>query len=186
MEETILISYLNDFIFCPVSIYFHKLYGNLEKKIYQNESQIKGTIAHEKIETKSYSTSKNILQGIEIYSSKYKIIGKIDIFDIDKKVLTERKNRIKNIYDGYIFQLYAQYYALIEMGYEVKYIRLYSMVDNKIYNIKLPNDDLEMKTKFERLIININNFKISEFVQLNKDKCQNCIYEPLCDRSVKC
>ena len=28
MEDLILISNLNDFIFCPVSIYFHKLYGN--------------------------------------------------------------------------------------------------------------------------------------------------------------
>ena len=28
MDDIILISNLNDFIFCPVSIYFHKLYGN--------------------------------------------------------------------------------------------------------------------------------------------------------------
>ena len=28
MEDLIIISNLNDFIFCPASIYFHKLYGS--------------------------------------------------------------------------------------------------------------------------------------------------------------
>ena len=45
MEETILISYLNDFIFCPVSIYFHKLYGAMDKTLYQSSFQIDGTKA---------------------------------------------------------------------------------------------------------------------------------------------
>lgn len=49
MEETIIISYLNDFIFCPVSIYFHKLYGNRDKMLYQSEYQLNGTDAHKKI-----------------------------------------------------------------------------------------------------------------------------------------
>lgn len=43
MEETILISYLNDFIYCPISIYFHKLYGNREKILYQTQAQLDGT-----------------------------------------------------------------------------------------------------------------------------------------------
>lgn len=35
MDDTIIISNLNDFIFCPASIYFHKLYGSEDKLMYQ-------------------------------------------------------------------------------------------------------------------------------------------------------
>ena len=67
MAETILISYLNDFIFCPISIYFHKLYGKLNKTLYQSEDQINGTNTHKAIDNKTYSSRKNILQGLDIY-----------------------------------------------------------------------------------------------------------------------
>lgn len=35
MDDAIIISNLNDFIFCPASIYFHKLYGSEDKLMYQ-------------------------------------------------------------------------------------------------------------------------------------------------------
>ena len=186
MEEVILISYLNDFIYCPVSIYFHKLYGNLEKKLYQSEYQINGTNAHEAIDNKTYSTKKNILQSIDIYSDTYKIEGKIDTFNIDTGELVERKNKISLVYDGYIFQMYAQYYGLVEMGYNVKKLSLYSLSDNKKYNVKLPEDDKGMKLKFEKLINDMHNFKIENYKQGNIEKCKKCIYEPACDRSLIC
>mgnify|MGYP004528745651 FL=1 len=116
MEEIILISYLNDFIFCPISIYFRNLYGTIDKKMYQSTYQINGTNAHKSVDSNTYSTKRNILQGINVFSEKYGIQGKIDIFDIDKELLTERKNKFIKIYDGYIFQIYAQYFALKEMG----------------------------------------------------------------------
>ena len=40
MEDLIIISNLNDFIFCPVSIYFHKLYGSQDNLLYQSSAQI--------------------------------------------------------------------------------------------------------------------------------------------------
>lgn len=186
MEETILISYLNDFIFCPVSIYFHKLYGNLDKSIYQSTDQINGTYAHKAIDNHTYSSRKNILQGIDIYIEEFGIQGKIDVFDVESGVLTERKNKIKEIYDGYIFQLYAQYYGLSEMGYIVKKIRFHSVIDNKNYDVKLPNEDKEMDTKFRNLINRIREFDIEKFIQTNTKKCERCIYEPSCDRSNLC
>lgn len=186
MEETILISYLNDFIFCPISIYFHKLYGKLNKTLYQSEDQINGTNAHKAIDNKTYSSRKNILQGIDIYSQKYGIEGKIDIFDIGKGELVERKNKIVQIYDGYVFQIYAQYYGLIEMSYEIRKLSLYSVSDNKKYNVKLPKEDLEMNIKFEKLIKDIHEFDIEDFKQKNIEKCKRCIYEPACDRSLIC
>lgn len=72
-----------------------------------------------KSDNAAYSTKVSMLQGISIYSEKYNIIGKIDIFDSEKGILTERKKKVKTIYDGYIFQLYAQYFSLREMGYVV-------------------------------------------------------------------
>lgn len=186
MEEIILISYLNDFIFCPVSIYFHKLYGDLDKRLYQTTVQINGTNAHKSIDTKKYSSKKAILQSINVYSEEFGIQGKIDTFDTDSGILTERKNKIIKIYDGYIFQVYAQYYALIEMGYNVKKIRFHSMSDNKNYPVALPQEDSVMDTKFKKLIKQMHEFNIDNFVQTNTNKCRNCIYEPSCDRSLLC
>lgn len=183
-ENAILISHINDFLFCPVSIYFHSLYGNLEKSLYQRSAQIRGGHAHEAIDAKSYSSRKNILQGVDVYSEEFNIRGKIDIFDIDSGILTERKRKINKIYDGYIFQVYAQYYALVEMGYRLSKIKLYSSIDNKNYNVKLPSQDLQMAHKFRALIQEMRAFKIESFRQTNKEKCINCIYSPICDRSL--
>ena len=186
MEEIILISYLNDFIFCPVSIYFHKLYGNMQTSLYQRDYQINGKEAHKTIDNKIYSTKSDILQGIDVYTDEFKILGKIDIFDSKNWILTERKKKIVEIYDGYIFQVYAQYYALKEMGYIIKKIRLHSLDDNKTYNIKLPDEDIVMKEKFRNLIKEMHEFSFENFEQTNTKKCENCIYEPSCDRSLLC
>ena len=61
MDDLIIISNLNDFIFCPASIYFHKLYGSEDTIMYQSKAQLDGTKAHEKIDNGTYSTRKNIL-----------------------------------------------------------------------------------------------------------------------------
>jgi CRISPR-associated protein Cas4 len=62
MDQYIRISTLNDFIFCPKSIYFHQLYDNVEKELYQETPQVRGTLNHTKIDQGTYSTSKDILQ----------------------------------------------------------------------------------------------------------------------------
>lgn len=184
MTDYILISYLNDFIFCPKSIYFHKLYGLKSQYLYHDTFQAEGKAVHETVDNKNYSTRKNILQGIDVYSNKYNLCGKIDLFDIDKGLLMERKKHISTIYDGYIFQLYAQYYSLIEMEYKVKKIQLYSFDTNKVYPVKLPDEDIEMKNKFENLIEQINNFDINSKIDTNINKCKRCIYNTLCDQSL--
>ena len=184
MENYILISYLNDFIFCPRSIYFHGLYSKYQQITYQDKPQIEGRAAHQSIDLKKYSTKKDILQGIPVYSEKYKLHGKIDIFDSEKGLLTERKKLIKVVYDGYILQLYAQYHCLKEMGYEVKSLRLYSMDTNKNYPIPLPEDDPIMQDKFEKLIDEINAYSLTQLFHANPQKCARCIYSNLCDKKV--
>ena len=69
------------------------------------------------------------------------------------------------------------------MGYKVNKLRLYSMDDNKTYYITKPEDDLTMFEKFKKVIDDVRSFNGNEFVQTNKLKCNNCIYEPLCSYS---
>lgn len=183
-EDLILITQLNDFIFCPASIYFHNLFYEKGNFIFQNTDQVNGRAAHQTIDQGTYSTRRNVISGLDVYCEKYGLVGKIDVLDKDKKLLVERKKKVKRIYDGYIFQLYAQYYALIEMGYEVESIRIHSIEENKNYEVPLPDDDKSMKDKFETIIKQMRTFNINDFVQDNIEKCKHCIYEPACDRSL--
>lgn len=184
MDDTIIISNLNDFIFCPASIYFHSLYGSQDNLSYQSDAQINGSKAHENVDKNHYSTRKDIYTSLEVYSESYRLAGKIDIYDASTKILIERKKKIKAIYDGYIFQLYGQYFAMTEMGYEIKKLKLYSMDDNKSYSVALPQNDKIMFDKFEKLINDMRMFSLEDFVQTNTEKCKYCIYEPSCDRAL--
>ena len=193
MDDIIIISIgkvsnLNDFIFCPASIYFHKLYGSQDNLTYQSSYQINGSKAHESVDNSSYSTKKSIITALDVYSDKYKLSGKIDIYDMEKQLLIERKKHISKIYDGYVFQLYAQYYALTEMGYAVQKLEIRSLDDNKKYKINLPDEDLLMKNRFEGIEIDGETeeyaFDLNEFYQSNIEKCKKCIYEDAYDRSL--
>lgn len=184
MEPYLTLSFLNDFIFCPRSIYFHQLYGRVSTRLYQKKPQISGKAAHKAIDAKKYSSKKSTLQTIEIYSEKYNIGGKIDTFDLETGFLVERKKKIKVIYDGYIYQLYAQYHCLTEMGYEVKKLKLYSMDDNKSYAVKSPQEDTQTQEKFENLLQQIHDFDLNNPFTANPNKCKYCIYNNLCDQSL--
>lgn len=183
MEPYLPISYLNDFIFCPRSIYFHQLYGRVSTRMYHSQDQVKGLAAHQTVDNQTYTTAKNVLQGIEIYSDKYRLFGKIDTFHQKEQKLIERKKKIKVIYPGYIYQLYAQYFGLVEMGYKVKKIGLHSMDDNKNYPIDLPEQAPDKLANFEAVIEQLFNFNLDKPMTTNIKKCQRCIYNNLCDVS---
>jgi CRISPR-associated protein Cas4 len=161
------------------------MYGRFDESLYQQKPQIEGKAAHAAIDEGRYSTRKNILQGTEIYTDKYKLCGKIDLFNISTGVLTERKKEVKTIYDGYIFQVYAQYFALTEMGYKVKSIVIYCLTHNRSHVMYLPTENKELLQKFEDLVEDMNNFKINNPAFMpNKAKCERCIYANLCDHSL--
>ena len=185
MESYLIISYLNDFIFCPRSIYFHSLYQKYNCRIYKDIPQIKGILHHQNIDKKKYSSSKKFIQSLAIYSEKYNLCGKIDLYDSEKKILIERKAKIKKIYDGYLYQVYAQYFCMTEMGYSIENIFLHSLEDNQRYEIKIPQK--KEKKEFENLIKKIKTYSILEQdkkqnkKKVNSKKCENCIYNHLCD-----
>jgi CRISPR-associated protein Cas4 len=181
MESYIQITLLNDFLFCPRSIYFHRLYEKYEWQNYKDTPQLKGTLNHETIEDKTYSTRKELLQGLPVWSEQYTLCGKIDVFNTKTGELIERKTHIKYVYDGYKYQLYAQYFCLQEMGYEVKKLFLHSLKDNKRYEIPLPNE--EEKQKFATLVQEVQDFSLHTPFTPNSEKCKNCIYAGLCDKT---
>ena len=181
MEDPILITWLNDYVFCPKSIYYHNLYGTPNEISFQESSQINGKNAHESLDSGTYSTKRTILTGLFVYCERYGLIGKIDCFDADAHALIERKKKIKTVYDGYVFQLYGQYYAMQEMGYCIKKLFLHSLDDNKRIPVPLPEDDPQMEQKFEAVIQGLHEMDVDSFVQSNPEKCARCIYEPLCD-----
>ena len=71
MENPLNITALNDFIFCPASIYFHIIDGAADTLTYQEEYQINGSAVHEKTDRAEYSDKKSIMQAISVYSKKY-------------------------------------------------------------------------------------------------------------------
>ena len=187
MEQYIKLSTLNDFIFCPKSIYYHNLYDNYEKNLYQEKAQKEGTKIHEAIDNRTYSTSKHILQWMSVYNEYYKIAGKIDIFNVKTWELIERKTQIfldKNkkpkIYLGYKYQLWGQMFCLQEMWYEVKSLWIYSVKDNKKYRIYKPSTNQLLD--FEKILRKYREFSLDDknFKQ-NTQKCIKCIYRELCD-----
>jgi len=178
MDDFIQISKLNDFIFCPYSVYLHSVYESFNQKTYHRTAQTVGKIAHEPVDSKTYTTSAHILQGVEVSSEIYGLIGKIDTFNVESGALVERKYKIKKIFDGYKYQLYAQMYCLREMGHVVKSLAIQSLSDNKRYKIPLP--DNEEIAKFEKLIADMKNYKADSTADKNPIKCAQCIYKPLC------
>lgn len=180
MESYIKLSTLNDFIFCPKSIYYHNLYDNYEKKIYQEEAQIAWTIAHESIDNQNYSSRKDILQWLSVYSEKYGIAGKIDLFYIREWKLIERKNKIEKIYLWYKYQLWWQMLCLEEMWYNIESLWFYSMSDNKAYKVYKPSfNEMEQFMEFLEKYRKFDLFQ-KKWTQ-NTQKCLKCIYKELCD-----
>jgi CRISPR-associated protein Cas4 len=158
MDSLIPISKINDFLYSPKSLYFHSSFEDFDTEIYHQKFQARGNLTHEKIDTSKYSSSKRYLQGIPVYCEKYGLVGKIDLYDKQTSSLIERKFLIQKIHKGYIYQLYAQMFCLVEMGFEVKKMFLHSLSDNTRYPIKLP-DQKEIQ-EFEAVLNKIRNYDL--------------------------
>jgi len=177
MESYIQISKINDFTYCPASLYLHGIYEGFSQKTYHAKPQTVGTLHHEAVEEKTYATAKRFVIGLEVYSEKYNTMGKIDLYDRETGTLIERKTKIKKIYDGYRYQLYAQYFCMTEMGYPVKKLIARSLEDNKNYEIPVPG---EKETKeFENVLVEMRSFDPKTLLSHRCSKCEMSIYSPL-------
>jgi CRISPR-associated protein Cas4 len=177
-HDYISISKINDFVFCPHSIYFHNVYEGFEDSCYKSHYQTAGKLAHKNIDFQNYSSLQSVLQGVEVFSEKFGIIGKIDLYDKKSQTLTERKNKIEKIYEGYGFQVLAQKICLEEIGFPVKKMRFYSLSDNKEH---LLENEREVFDNLKQILDEIRNFNpLTSFKINNLEKCRNCIYRELC------
>ncbi len=187
MENYIKLSTLNDFIFCPKSIYYHTLYDSYDKNIYQEKAQKEGTKVHEAVDNQTYSTRKGILQGMSVFSEAYGLAGKIDIFNRSTGELTERKTQIfldstwvEKIYLWQRYQLWWQMFCLEEMGYSVKKMYIYSVKTNKKYRIYKPSS--KQLSDFRKTLDEYKKFDLlQKNWKQNSKKCIRCIYRELCD-----
>ena len=180
METYIMITQINDFLFCPRSIYFHDILRNsVDDACYTQEPQQMGRAVHKTIDDGTYSTRKNVLTGMAVYCEKYRLMGRIDIFYADEGRLVERKNAVSAIWPGFRYQLYAQGFALAEMGYEVKEMWIRSQKDNKSYQVRLPDEhDI---AAFEETLFDMRRFTMADPFTANPKKCARCIYNAMCD-----
>ena len=104
MNDYIPLSMLNDFIFCPYSIYLHSVYMESDEDLYKATPQIKGTIAHHSVDEKKSSTRRSDVMSLPVYCDELGISGKIDVYKQDKHLLIERKN---NFMDNLVAKIEA-------------------------------------------------------------------------------
>jgi len=181
LEDLILISTLNDFIFCPYSIYLHNVYAETDEDIYHAVPQTKGQAAHKGIDGKTSSTKKSDLLSLPVSSEELGVMGKIDIYRLTERWLIERKYQLKQIFRGQIYQLWAQYFCLCEMGYEVERISFYEISTNRMIPVDIPNN--HNKSELCDLIRQFRQFNPNEAITVTPNKCAHCIYCSLCDKT---
>lgn len=154
-----------------------------DEDIYHATPQVKGKIAHQTIDNQSYSTNKKDIMSLHVYSEKLGIYGMIDLLKVDKKLLIERKYQLKNIYRGQLYQLWAQYYCLLEMGYEVEHIAFYETSTNKMIPVALPNNT--ERQELTDFIHSFREYTPNQPLHINQNKCMHCIYCNLCDKTTE-
>ena len=173
-EDYISISTLNDFIFCPYSIYLHNVYMESDEGLYHATPQTRGRNAHETIDTKKTSNRAGDLQSLPILSEKYKLMGKIDLYRGKDKKLIERKYQLKNIYQGQIYQLWAQYLCMTEMGYDIKEIAFYEIRTNKMIPVAIPS--AEQLVQFQSFLKSYQTYNPEQPIPVNIEMQMWCIY----------
>ncbi|WP_026215879.1 type V CRISPR-associated protein Cas4 [Porphyromonas macacae] len=179
MDWYIPLSYLNDFVFCRFSIYFHNVYMESDSSLYYAAPQINGKNAHRSIDNYSVSSVSNRLTGISLLSEHYGLYGKLDQFDIKRGLVVERKNHLANIYKGQIYQLWGEGFCLEEMGYDVREYCFVEYSTHKVFSVPYPTD--EDRAQFLRFIDEIRSFDPAvETPDVNPQKCSHCIYSHLC------
>ena len=112
-----------------------------------------------------------------VYSEEFNLVGKIDRYDKKNQIIIERKTKINKVYPNQIMQLWAYYFCAVESNYPVQKLVLYSIDDNKKYQIPLPTQ--QDKEKFKEIIDRIQKFDIETFYS-DCDLPSTNIYSELC------
>lgn len=155
-----------------------------DETMYHATPQTRGRSAHETIDKKTASNRADDILALPVYSEEYGLMGKIDLYKRKTKKLIERKYQLKQIFQGQIYQLWAQMLCLKEMGYEVKELAFYEISTNKMIPVKMPDEkDIQ---EFRLFMERFRNYSPSETqFTINSNKCSHCIYCNLCDKTTE-
>ena len=153
-----------------------------DETMYHATPQTQGRIAHETVDNKTASNRANDILSLPVYSEEYGLMGKIDLYKRKEKKLIERKFQLKQIFQGQIYQLWAQMLCLKEMGYEVVSLAFYEISKNKMIPVAMPTEnDLQ---NFRNFISRFRSFNPgSTPFAVNPNKCSHCVYCNLCDKT---
>ena len=178
-DNFINITALNDFLFCPYSIYLHNVFMDMDEDIFVAKPQVKGKAAHKAIDSRAFSENENDVQSLKVFSNELGLVGVIDLYRKEEKHLIEYKYKVgDSLFLGQKMQLWAQYFCLIEMGYMVQKISIYEKSTGIFHDVKIPdNDDKQVLTD---LIRKFREFDFSQPMEVNIKKCTHCIYCNLC------
>lgn len=181
MSDYISISQLNDFVFCPYSIYLHNVYMDTDEDLYHATPQTRGAAAHKSVDRKTASSKKDEILALPVFSEELGVMGKIDVYRSGERLLIERKYLLKQVFQGQIYQLWAQYFCMLEMGYDIEKLSFYEISTNRMIPVELPGCD--GKTELVDFIARFRNYDPASPLEANPNKCQHCIYCNLCDKT---
>ncbi len=113
--ETVLISALNQYVFCPRRCALMHIEGMWS----DNEHTTIGSLLHEHTDTPGYETDGDVvlLRGLPLYSSRYGLTGKADIVEMraGRPTPVEYKKGKRRKFENDDVQLCAQAFCLEEM-----------------------------------------------------------------------
>lgn len=152
-----------------------------DEGLYHASPQTKGKLSHEPVDTKTSSNRKEDIFALPVFSEELGVMGKIDVYKKKQKKLIERKYQLKHIFQGQIYQLWAQFFCMVEMGYEVEEIAFYEISTKRIIPISVPSET--EKKELKAFVDSFRNYDPSAPLQVNLNKCIHCIYCNLCDKT---
>jgi len=151
-----------------------------EEELVHATPQTQGKASHAAIDEKTYSSRKDEITSLSVYSNKLGILGKIDLYKGQEKMLIERKYQLNTIYQGQIYQLWAQYFCMNEMGYKIERMAFYAISTNQTFPVEVPTE--ENKKELQAFIHRFRQYDPTQPVTANIHKCTHCIYCNLCDK----
>ena len=113
-----------------------------DEGLYHATPQTKGRIAHLSVDDDTKPKKNNELVSLPVFSQRYSLMGKIDVYRINEKLLIERKYQLKQIFQGQIYQLWAQYFCMKEMGHDVVYDKETQTVVITTKAVSVPTDEV--------------------------------------------
>lgn len=140
-----------------------------DEELFHAKPQARGKMAHESVDKKTSSSLKDEIQSLPISSDELGIMGKIDVYRQKEKLLVERKYKIARIYRGQLYQIWAQYFCMLEMGHEVEKLAFYEISTNKMINVDLPTES--DKEELLAFIEKYKNYDLNTSFKINENKC---------------